>query len=87
VTDTLHIAHVTPEMAPFLKTGGLADVSAALPKALVRLGHRVTVVLPGHAGIPLPPGALVGAAEIPLDGAPRQAAFHRTRTAAGVDVT
>ena len=26
-----------------MKTGGLADVSAALPKALSRLGHRVTV--------------------------------------------
>ena len=42
MTDSLHVAYVTPEMVPFMKTGGLADVSAALPKALVRLGHRVT---------------------------------------------
>lgn len=73
-------------MAPFLKTGGLADVSAALPKALAGLGHRVTVVLPRHAGIPFAPGDFVGAADIPLDGAPRRAGFHRTRTPAGVDV-
>lgn len=86
VTDRLHIAHVTPEMVPFLKTGGLADVSAALPKALVRLGHRVTVVLPRHAGVPFPPGDFVGSADVPLDGVHRSAGFHRTRTAGGVDV-
>jgi len=86
VTDKLHIAHVTPEMAPFMKTGGLADVSAALPKALVDLGHRVTVVLPRHATIPFAPGEPVGSADIPLDGAPRRASYHRTRTDAGVDV-
>ena len=45
----LHIAYCTSEMAPFAKTGGLADVSAALPKALVRLGHKVTVFLPRSA--------------------------------------
>ena len=44
--DRLHVAFVTPEMVPYVKTGGLADVSAALPKALCRLGHQVTVVLP-----------------------------------------
>ena len=44
----LHVAFVTSEMAPYMKTGGLADVSAALPKALGRLGHRVTVFLPRY---------------------------------------
>ena len=73
-------------MAPFVKTGGLADVSAALPKALVRLGHRVTVVLPRHAGVPIARGELVGAADVPLDGTSRSAGFFRMRTAAGVDV-
>ena len=49
--DRLHVAFVTPEMVPYVKTGGLADVSAALPKALCRLGHQVTVVLPRFRGI------------------------------------
>ena len=49
VAPPLHIAYTTSEMAPFAKTGGLADVSAALPKALVRLGHKVTVFLPRSA--------------------------------------
>ena len=60
VTDALHIAYVTPEMVPFMKTGGLADVSAALPKALVRFGppaHR------RHAPVrvdPVPPRRVRG---------------------------
>ena len=40
------ILHCTPEMVPFSKTGGLADVSFGLPEALSRLGHHVTVVTP-----------------------------------------
>jgi starch synthase len=36
---------------PFAKTGGLADVVAALPKALGSLGHEVTVVIPRYRGI------------------------------------
>ncbi len=42
---------VTPEAHPFAKTGGLAEVSAALPDALGRLGHTVTVVLPRYRGV------------------------------------
>ena len=42
----MDIAFVTTELAPFVKVGGLADVSAALPKALRALGHTVTTVMP-----------------------------------------
>ena len=42
---------VSPEAEPFAKTGGLADVAGALPLALARLGHDVTVVLPRYRGI------------------------------------
>ena len=42
----MEILFVTTELAPFVKVGGLADVAAALPKALRGLGHRVTLVLP-----------------------------------------
>ncbi len=34
------------ECVPFAKTGGLADVAQALPKALTQLGHDVSVVMP-----------------------------------------
>lgn len=39
---------VTSEMHPFIKTGGLADVSGALPAALQRMGVEVKVLLPGY---------------------------------------
>ena len=42
---------VTSEATPFAKTGGLADVARALPRALVRLGHGVDVVMPRYRGI------------------------------------
>lgn len=42
----MKILLVASEVAPFAKTGGLADVAGALPRALTRLGHEVHVVLP-----------------------------------------
>jgi starch synthase len=42
----MEITFVTTELSPFVKVGGLADVSAALPKALRALGHAVTIVVP-----------------------------------------
>jgi starch synthase len=86
VPEALHVAFVTSEMAPFAKTGGLADISAALPKALARLGHRVTVILPRYASIPFPPGELVGSVHVPVDGLPRSAGYYRRVTEAGVEI-
>jgi starch synthase len=42
----MEIIFVTTELSPFVKVGGLADVSSALPKALRSLGHGVTIVVP-----------------------------------------
>jgi starch synthase len=42
------IVHLASEMVPFSKTGGLADVVGALPAALARLGHSVSVIVPAH---------------------------------------
>jgi starch synthase len=36
------------EASPYAKTGGLADVLAALPEALTALGVEVTVIIPGY---------------------------------------
>jgi starch synthase len=44
----VRILFVASEGLPFSKTGGLADVVEALPKALVGLGHEVAVVLPRY---------------------------------------
>ena len=42
----MHIVFAASECAPWAKTGGLGEVVSALPKALVKLGHRVSVYLP-----------------------------------------
>ena len=42
----MRIVLVASEVAPFAKTGGLADVTGSLPAALARLGHRVSVFMP-----------------------------------------
>ncbi len=42
----MYIVFAVSECEPWATTGGLADVAAALPRALVRLGHKVAVFLP-----------------------------------------
>ena len=42
----MKIAVVSSEVVPFAKTGGLADVAGALPKALEKLGHEIVIILP-----------------------------------------
>lgn len=47
----LHILFATSEVAPYSKTGGLADVSAALPKALAQQGHHVSIITPYYKSV------------------------------------
>ncbi len=44
----MNILLAASEVVPYAKTGGLADVAGALPKALARLGHNVRVVMPRY---------------------------------------
>ncbi len=44
----MNVAFVASEGVPFSKTGGLADVVGALPRALASLGHQVSVFLPRY---------------------------------------
>jgi starch synthase len=44
----MKVLFVASEGLPFSKTGGLADVIEALPRALVALGHEVVVLLPRY---------------------------------------
>lgn len=44
----MNIAFITSEAYPFAKTGGLADYSYSLPKALAKRGHTVNLFLPRY---------------------------------------
>jgi len=47
----LKILFVGPEVAPFIKVGGLGEVLHALPEALASLGHDVRTMTPKYASI------------------------------------
>jgi starch synthase len=47
----MRIAILSSEVVPFAKTGGLADVAGALPKALVKQGVDARVILPFYQQI------------------------------------
>ncbi len=51
MSKKLKIVHIASEVAPFSKTGGLADVSRSLPKALKRLGHDLIVITPLYSKV------------------------------------
>ena len=61
----MRVVYVSPEVMPFAKTGGLADVAGALPRALAGLGVEVDVFLPLYTEVrrrgfhPVPTGVRV----------------------------
>jgi starch synthase len=64
----MNIVFAASECVPFSKTGGLADVVGALPKALVELGHNVTVYLPRYKQTKLEsPQTVLRSLTIPFD--------------------
>src|SRR2546423_6082460 len=64
----MNIAFVASESVPFSKTGGLADVVGALPRALASLGHQITVYLPRYRQTKLnDPSVVVRSVTVPFD--------------------
>ena len=78
--------YASSEMAPFAKTGGLADVSAALPKALAARGHEVLCFLPRYGSIEFPPGRFIGSVHVPVDHLQRSAGFYERELGPGLRV-
>jgi starch synthase len=83
------ILFVTTELAPYVKVGGLADVSAALPKTLKMLGHKLTIVMPRNPAFEAA-GLLVARRltplELPLGGKTRHVTVFDGRLSSQVDL-
>jgi len=45
------ILFATSEAHPLIKTGGLADVASSLPRALLKRGHDIKILLPAYASV------------------------------------
>ncbi len=85
----LKILLISPEVEPFAKTGGLADVAGALPKALEGLGHDVRVLMPMHRGVERHCGSLTTAVpqlRIPIAGRTSEGAILEGRLGRNVPV-
>jgi len=64
----MHIGFVASECVPFSKTGGLADVVGALPRAVAGLGHQVSLYLPRYRQTKLTdPQTVVRSITVPFD--------------------
>jgi starch synthase len=76
----MKILLVSSEVAPFAKTGGLADVAGALPRALHRLGHDVRIMMPWYQAVQRQGTAadrLAVSIETPVGGVLRRAGLRR----------
>ena len=61
----MRVIYASTEIFPALKTGGLADVNAALPKALMAAGVDVRLLLPAFPAIVRATSDLAQVAELP----------------------
>jgi len=81
----MNIAFAASEGVPFSKTGGLADVVGALPRALAALGHQVSVYLPRYRQTKLTdPATVVRSITIPFDDKYRFASVLSAGSQSGV---
>ena len=49
--NALRLLFVTSEIAPWVKTGGLGDVAAALPEALLKVGVDLRLLVPAYPAL------------------------------------
>ena len=85
----LRILFLAAEMAPYVKTSGVADVVGALPRALRALGHDARVAIPRYGRID--PGRLglrreLGAVRVPLNSHSATVSVLRGEVGSGLPV-
>ncbi len=82
----LKILYLSAEVVPFAKTGGLADVAGALPKAVRVLGHDIRVMMPRYGRIEMERFGLkplLPEVAVPMDEKTEPAVIYAGRIGAG----
>jgi len=85
----MNIFFLSSEVAPYAKTGGLADVAGSLPGALYRLGVNVSVGLPLYRSVregSFQRQVVLKGLQVPLAGQTLVGNVHATETEDGVPV-
>lgn len=77
------VLFASAEAYPFVKVGGLADVSGALPKRLAELGFDVRLVIPAYRGLG---GSPVLTFDVPFGPVPERVTVRRLPPLGGVEV-
>jgi starch synthase len=88
--QALKILYLSAEVVPFAKTGGLADVAGALPKAIRSLGHDVRVAMPRYGRVDAEKFGLkrlIEAVAVPMDERTESAAIWAASIGAGAGQT
>ncbi|MDI3213976.1 glycogen/starch synthase [Arthrobacter sp. AL12] len=80
---THRVLFASAEAYPYVKVGGLADVSSALPKRLAQLGFDVRLVIPGYRGLG---GSPVLTFDVPLGPVAERVVVRRLTSLGGVEV-
>ncbi len=85
----MKIAMLSSEIAPFAKTGGLADVVGTLSLALERRGHDVSLIMPAYRSTrngPFAPEETGMQLTVPIDARTEGASVLKTRSGQNVSV-
>ncbi len=89
MNSDLKVLFVSPEVVPFAKSGGLADVAGSLPPALKRLGVNVRIIMPFYRSVMegnFETRIAVERLPVPVGKDTISARVHETRTSGDVPV-
>jgi len=85
----LRILFLSAEVVPFAKTGGLADVAGALPKAIEALRHDIRVAMPRYGRIDpakFDLTTVIDSLDVPMDSVTEQVSILQGRIGVNVPV-
>lgn len=86
----LKVLYLAAECVPFAKTGGLADVAGALPKAVRSLGHDIRIMMPRYGRVELEKFGLkprIESVNVPMDERGEPARIYEASIGAGAGAT